>query len=461
MMVLDLCRVTVRTCGFGTSTAADLTLPTTPELGEILSVIVDLVGVGHETADGGLPERLRLGRVDGSTLDESVSLFENGIRDGDVLLLAAEPIPRPEQHSEDPGRHAVDMSASADRGTAWAYTMGSVACWWSTGIGATTLAWPGPSAPGTRAVVAAILAVAATVAAILINHLDAQPLPTLTLGMTAAVFGAIAGFLAVPGGPGPPNYFLAAAICSTVAAVLMHVTSCGTTLFTAIAAFSVLVAVAAAVAAVWPTPTAAVGAALAAASLAMINTAAKLSIILTGLSPRIPSSVDATADEIPLPASVGALRAARGHQTLTGLLAGFSLSAALGVALVAADQRNHVTWSGIAFTGAVSVALVLRAVQQRGSVRSTTILSAGFVSTTAGFTLAALSAPRQAPWLGVVAMIVGASTLCLTLADAGERLSPFVRRGIEVVDYLALAAVVPLACWVGGLFGFVRGLSLT
>jgi type VII secretion integral membrane protein EccD len=461
MMVLDLCRVTVRTCGFGTSTAADLTLPTTPELGEILSAIVDLVGVGHETADGSLPERLRLARVDGSTLDESVSLFENGIRDGDVLLLAAEPIPRPEQHSEDPGRHAVDMSASADRGTAWAHTMGSVACLWSTGIGATTLAWPGPSAPGTRAVVAAILAVAATVAAILINHLGAQPLPTLTLGMTAAVFGAIAGFLAVPGGPGPPNYFLAAAICSTVGAVLMHVTSCGTALFTAIAAFSVLVAVAAAVAAVWPTPTAAVGAALAAASLAMINAAARLSIVLTGLSPRMPSSVDATADEIPLPASVGALRAARGHQTLTGLLAGFSLSAALGVALVAADQRNHVTWSGIAFTGAVSVALVLRAVQQRGSVRSTTILAAGFVSTTAGFTLLALSAPRQAPWLGLVAMIVGASTLCLTLADVGERLSPFVRRGIEVVDYLALAAVVPLACWVGGLFGFVRGLSLT
>jgi type VII secretion integral membrane protein EccD len=460
-MVLDLCRVTVRTCRFGTSTGADLTLPTTPEVGEILPEIVDLVGVGHETNDGGLPERLRLARVDGSTLDESVSLLENGIRDGDVLLLAAEPIPRPEQHSEDPGRHAVDMSASADRGTAWPHRMGSVACWWSTGIGATTLTWPGPTAPGTRAVVATILAVAATVAAILINHLDANPLPTLTLGMTAAVFGAIAGFLAVPGGPGPPNYFLAAAICSTVAAVLMHVTSCGATLFTAIAAFSVLVAVAAAVAAVWPSPTAAVGAALAAASLAMINAAAKLSIVLTGLSPRMPSSVDASADEIRLSASVGALRAARGHQTLTGLLAGFSLSAALGVALVAADQRTHVTWSSIAFIGAVSVALVLGAVQQRGSVRSTTILTAGFVSTTAGFTLLALSAPGQAPWLGLVAMIVGASTLCLTLADVGERLSPFVRRGIEVVDYLALAAVVPLACLVGGLFGFVRGLSLT
>ena len=82
--------------------------------------------------------------------------------------------------------------------------------------------------------------------------------------------------------------------------------------------------------------------ALAAASLAMINAAAKLSIVLTGLSPRMPSSVDAAADEDPLPAGVGALRVARGHQTLTGLLAGFSLSAALGVALVVADRRNHV-----------------------------------------------------------------------------------------------------------------------
>ena len=98
------------------------------------------------------------------------------------------------------------------------------------GLGATTLAWPGPSAPGTRAVVAAIVAAAATVAAIIASRIDAEPLPTVTLGMTAAVFGAVAGFLVVPGGPAPPNFFLAAAICSAVSAVLMHVTSRGTTL---------------------------------------------------------------------------------------------------------------------------------------------------------------------------------------------------------------------------------------
>ncbi|WP_206428714.1 EsaB/YukD family protein, partial [Mycolicibacterium stellerae] len=184
--------MTVRTGRPGTSATVDLALPMSVELGEILADVVDLAGVGHEVVDDGVTERLRLTRLDGSTLDESVTLHENGVADGDVLLLVTEPLPRPERHSDDLAQHAVEVSASADRGAGWAPRMGAVACWWSTGIGATTLAWPGPSAPGTRAVLAAIVAVAAAVAAILANHVDAQPLPTLTLGMTAAVFGAVA-----------------------------------------------------------------------------------------------------------------------------------------------------------------------------------------------------------------------------------------------------------------------------
>ncbi len=89
------------------------------------------------------------------------------------------------------------------------------------------------------------------------------------------------------------------------------------------------------------------------------------------------------------------------------------------------------------------------------------VLAAGLISSTAAFTLAALSGPGHAPWVGLIAVILGASALCLTGAGFEERLSPFARRGIEVVDYLALAAVVPLACWVGGLFSFARDLTLT
>ncbi len=460
MTVVDICRVTVRAGRLGSSAAVDLTLPTRLDLGEIIPDVVDLVGVGHEVAKDGCTERLRLSRLDGSTLDESVTLHENGVRDGDVLLLTAEPVPKSEPYSDDLSQRVLDVAASNDRDIGWPRRMGAVACWWSTGIGATTLAWPGPAAPGTRAVLAAIAAVAATIAAIVAGRIDAEPLPTLTLGTAAAVLGAVAGFLMVPGGPAPPNFFLAAAICSAVSAVLVHATSCATTFFIAITAFSTMAAIAAAVVAIWPAPTATVGAVLAAASLAAMNVAAKLSILVTGLSPRMPNAIDAVDDEETVPAAVGALRAARGHQTLTGLLAGFSLSAALGVALIAADRHDQNAAGRVAFIGVVAAALILRAGHQRGTVRSTAVLAAGLISTAAGFALAASSAPRHAPWVGLIALILGAGALCLTRADLGPRLSPFARRSIEVVDYLALAAVVPLACWVGGLFGFVRGLSL-
>jgi hypothetical protein len=45
-------------------------------------------------------------------------------------------------------------------------------------------------------------------------------------------------------------------------------------------------------------------------------------------------------------------------------------------------------------------------------------------------------------------------------AGFGATVNPLVRRTVEVSEYLALAAVVPLACWVGGLYGLIRGVSL-
>jgi hypothetical protein len=43
---------------------------------------------------------------------------------------------------------------------------------------------------------------------------------------------------------------------------------------------------------------------------------------------------------------------------------------------------------------------------------------------------------------------------------AGAAANPLARRAIDIAEYLALAAVVPLACWVAGLYGLIRGLSL-
>jgi hypothetical protein len=40
------------------------------------------------------------------------------------------------------------------------------------------------------------------------------------------------------------------------------------------------------------------------------------------------------------------------------------------------------------------------------------------------------------------------------------RLSPIGRRSVELLEYLALAVVVPLACWICGLYGAARSMNL-
>ena len=82
------------------------------------------------------------------------------------------------------------------------------------------------------------------------------------------------------------------------------------------------------------------------------------------------------------------------------------------------------------------------------------------VSASAAFVLAVLSLPRHAHWVCLIAVVLAVGSVCLTVADLGTRLSPVARRSLELLDYVALAAVVPLACWVGDVFGIVRGLSL-
>jgi hypothetical protein len=62
--------------------------------------------------------------------------------------------------------------------------------------------------------------------------------------------------------------------------------------------------------------------------------------------------------------------------------------------------------------------------------------------------------------LCALAVALGIGVLWLTVVDVDTRLSPVARRCVELLEYGALVAVVPVACWVADLFGLVRGLSL-
>ena len=54
-----------------------------------------------------------------------------------------------------------------------------------------------------------------------------------------------------------------------------------------------------------------------------------------------------------------------------------------------------------------------------------------------------------------------AGALCLGFAAPAVTVSPVARRSVDLLEYLGLIAIVPLACWTCGLFTVARGVRLT
>jgi hypothetical protein len=57
-------------------------------------------------------------------------------------------------------------------------------------------------------------------------------------------------------------------------------------------------------------------------------------------------------------------------------------------------------------------------------------------------------------------MLLAAVALCLGFINHTVAVSPVGRRSVELLEYLGLAVVVPLTCWICGLYGAARGLNL-
>jgi type VII secretion integral membrane protein EccD len=435
----SLCRLTVQSGEDDGSFAVDLALPSDADVGLLMPSIVDLVH--HDTTNDA--RRWRLSRIGGSLLDESTTLRDNDVRDGELLLLTAVAPPVPRWVGRDPC-HVV---ANADDGShpRALRVIAIVACLCVAGIGAAALMWSGVTlrAAGhliTGGLLAAVVAVGAVVARRSLH----DELPCVALSVIAVVYAAVTGFIAVPAAPSAANGLLAAAAGLSMAALLLRLTGCGTVCLIAVTSSSALAAATAAVGVVWTLPTEAMGAALAILSLGALGLAARLSIMIAGLSS----------------ADVDDAQAILANQTLTGLVIGSSGAAPLGTVLVACGRLDDggSRLSAAVFTAVVGLVLLLRARTHSGLARRIALASGGLVSITVGLAVTVVSAPAHAHWMTVLAVVAGAGSLGSSL---GLTLSPVLRRAIEVLEYLALAAVMPLACWVVGLYGLVRGSSLT
>jgi type VII secretion integral membrane protein EccD len=301
---------------------------------------------------------------------------------------------------------------------------------------------------------AGVAVIAATGAAV-VRRLNGDPLICVPLSLIAVLYAGAVGFMAVPPGPPASGLLMAFAASFSASILLLRVTGSGRTFLAAAATLSVLIAAVAAAGVAWGWPLHTGGAALASVSLAGLGCAPRIAMILSGADPTTPkidySLTESTATVTP--------DAGLCHGTLTGLVVGSSIAAAFGAASVAAGEIRDAgpTLRNIAFTAVVALVLLLRARTYVDPSRRIGLAAAAVFTATVGFAAAAASFPTHAYVISALAAIAGAAALG---SLARPTVSPVVTRIVEAVEYLAIAAVVPVAGWVGGIYGLARGVKL-
>ncbi|HEX7826128.1 MAG TPA: type VII secretion integral membrane protein EccD, partial [Mycobacterium sp.] len=209
------------------------------------------------------------------------------------------------------------------------------------------------------------------------------------------------------------------------------------------ACFSALTAVTAIIPVVAAVPVSTVGAILTVSALGVLALSGRTSILLSGLT----TDQHAEIEE----------RAIRGHATLTGLVGGCTGAAALGTVLVAVGCQRYGAPSlpGAAFAAVTAAVLLLRVRTHVDDARRRSLAIGGLIGISAAIAIAVMAHPDQVGWAGAALIAIG------LVSVRPPRLNAPAVRAVEILEYAALVAVMPLACWVGGVYAMVRGTSLT
>lgn len=463
----DLCRITVH----ADAVHVDLALPATVPVAALIPPIVDLVADRNISFPKPLVDsaggQYRLCHLGACALDPSTTLSQNDIRDGSELVLTrSEPEP-PEMRFDDVAEAVLTTLETAipRRTRRAAQLTAAISTGWLASVGGLLLVQSAFTAPDTRhlgvaaCLTAAVLGIVATAKA---HRIYPDTATGLTPGLLAAGFAAATGLVAVPGGPGAPNILLAAMAAAVASVLVIRLTGCRTTILTAVACFSVIAAVTALTGLITGAPLRALGAISAVIALALLEAAARMSILSSGLSPRLSSASDADFAATPVTLNRVSTQAIRADGWLTSLVAAFSTAAAVGaVSTVAAGYAGAgQRFGSIVLATLTGLSLLLRARSEAHQTRTMVLIVNGIATLSAPLAIPAIAAPGSGSWTG--AMIVTAAMLAfgLGLRTPAIACSPVLRRSAEVAEYLTLIVAAPLACWIAGLYDIVRGLTL-
>lgn len=433
-------RVTVRIHAGQTRKEADISLPLSSSLGEVLGELLVLVDVPPA------PILWRATTAAGKTISMTTPLDRTSVEEGSVLVLSPD-APAPAPIVRDAAEAlAADVSATQLSGLAGLWgVVGLIA---GGGLLAATLS-PTVGCAAT-AFLALVLAVWTRRGSLLTAaHVAAGLAGGLATG---------AAFVAGPAGTAlsaAPVVGAATAVGAT--AVLSHLVRIGGLRYRATAATWCLLVL---VGLLGPAP-------LLAATVGLLAGAPLLTTRLAGLRvPQLPTAGQdlSISDEVP---TDNALAARRAGQAYEGIAVGCAV-AGIPALLLAALNANAAATQGASQALCVSIAggVVVHAARHARPIAAWALGIYGLAAACAAVAVPLrewqlLSAPTTETWvLSVVAGLIIVAMLSVPVWEGKLRqIEPTTIVWFERAEALALAACLPLAAHLAGLFEFIRGLG--
>lgn len=469
----DLVRLTV----LAPHTQIDLALPNSVPVELLIPGIADLVR-SHSAANDfdaaaerTEPARWALSRLGTPPLAPSLSLRDHGVLDGELLVFDDVAACAPPPLFDDimynvavaDTAHAHPWSPRTARLTGSALAIAAAL------TGAFALAQvDGTVASLVAAGCALVAVVSLLVTGAVVTRVHGDAGAGLTLGTAALPVAFVSGLQLVPGDRGAPHILLGLVIVCAAAVLALRASGTGQTVFTAAITVSSFGAAAALGATLTDQPLRTVGAMLAGAALIGLASAPRGAILLARLPlPPVPApgaQVDPAADEghdsgsVPSFESVAA-RADRARRFLTGLVSAMTLLIGGGVLAGAyPDPGAGIYWPGTALAVTAAAVLMFRGRTYAAAQQAVPLIGGGGAILVLLCAATAVVVPSAAFGVFAVSAVTVIVALVLGVTAPHTAFSPVQRRAAEFVDYAAIASVVPLVCWVSGLFAAIRGL---
>ncbi|WP_072806595.1 type VII secretion integral membrane protein EccD [Rhodococcoides yunnanense] len=464
---MDLCRITI----LAKSAQVDMALPTDVPLALLLPGIVDLLGPHAGHADEAR-QPFVLSRLGRSPLPGTRTLDESGIRDGELLVLGDAESPAPAPLFDDL-MYAV-ASAGSSRNSPWTSRTARIAGF-VVGSIAVALACAGvlssALSSGADRDTTLALAVAAASAGVLLliagsvaGRIGSDTATALFMSACALPLAFTAGVLFVPLPVGAPHLMLGAAAVTAVAILAMRLGGLGSALFTGSAVTAFVTAVAAATATFAEIPVPTLGAAATTIALAGLAFAPRLAMMQARLPlPPVPTAgapLD-DRDEVQTHSYEDLdTAAAVARSYLTGLVSAGSAVAAIGAttAALATEDSGRAFWPGIALALLTALVLALRGRTFAELHHAIPMVSAGAIIALTLLGAAVLGSTTRPLTMFLAAISVTVVALVFGSIVPTRQYSPVLRRSAELVEYAAIAGIVPIACWVCGLYSAMRAL---